>query len=331
MRVKPEQYLKRRPWVPLLWREPGTVQVGLPPFQSLTVSGIGPAEHSALRAFDEPARIEDVLTACGPLANPERVYALIGCLHDAGAVAGADMPEDSTRRADSLRAASVHVIGTGPVGQCTALFLAAAGIGTVGVERGMHEQLTLESRQVHPLLDRSRRGAPRSAVEMLAAACALIGAQPRARTQRPPDLVVLTDDPWRSLGEQWQARGVAQLAVAADAGAAEIGPLVIPGITACLRCRELDRRARDASWPLLVAQLPGADRPLTRGDGRGEGAVMAMIAAAWATAWAVEWLRGEWDAEHPLSGAVIGLSSPQLAITGHRLTAHPACGCQPVG
>lgn len=43
-----------------------------------------------------------------------------------------------------------------------------------------------------------------------------------------------------------------------------IGPLVIPGRTACLACRHARRTEADASWPLLAAQLLG--RPSVRTD-----------------------------------------------------------------
>jgi len=308
------------------------VQVGLPPFASLTVSGIGPEERRALDAFEEPARISEALAACGPLANPERVYALVGCMHDVGALAAADLPEHSGAHPESLRTTRALVIGTGPVGQCTALFLAAAGVGTVRVEPGPHEAPVLRSRQVHPLLGRTLRRSQDVTAQrpagLIEAACAALGARSRRRTAGQPDIVVLTDDPWRSHGQTWQARGIAVLAVAADATGAEVGPLVVPGLTACLSCRDRHRRTRDPSWPLLLSQLGTAEQAVTHGDGRGQGAVMAMLAAAWATALAVDWLTCRWAADHPMAGAVIHLQSPPLVVSSHRLAVHPACGCQ---
>lgn len=45
------------------------------------------------------------------------------------------------------------------------------------------------------------------------------------------------------------------LPIAFDAGGATIGPLVIPGKTPCLSCRDSHERERDAAWPRLMSQL----------------------------------------------------------------------------
>ena len=36
-----------------------------------------------------------------------------------------------------------------------------------------------------------------------------------------------------------------------------VGPLVLPGRTACLGCVELARSDRDPAWPFILAQLAG--------------------------------------------------------------------------
>ena len=41
-------------------------------------------------------------------------------------------------------------------------------------------------------------------------------------------------------------------------GTGLVGPLVIPGMTSCLRCADLHRSDRDAAWPALAAQLRDA-------------------------------------------------------------------------
>lgn len=51
---------------------------------------------------------------------------------------------------------------------------------------------------------------------------------------------------------------VAHLPVAFEPGATTVGPLVVPGRTPCLACRDGHERDRDASWPSLHAQLVGA-------------------------------------------------------------------------
>ena len=49
--------------------------------------------------------------------------------------------------------------------------------------------------------------------------------------------------------------GVPHLPVRVRDGAGLVGPLVIPGVTSCLRCADLHRSDRDAAWPAVAAQL----------------------------------------------------------------------------
>jgi bacteriocin biosynthesis cyclodehydratase domain-containing protein len=74
------------------------------------------------------------------------------------------------------------------------------------------------------------------------------------------DLVVLADylvaDP-RVVRDLHEAR-VPHLPVRVRDGTGLVGPLVIPGMTSCLRCADLHRSDRDAAWPALAAQLRDA-------------------------------------------------------------------------
>lgn len=51
------------------------------------------------------------------------------------------------------------------------------------------------------------------------------------------------------------SRDVPHLPVVFTADRVEVGPLVVPGRSACLTCVQLDERDRDADWPHLFAQL----------------------------------------------------------------------------
>jgi bacteriocin biosynthesis cyclodehydratase domain-containing protein len=72
--------------------------------------------------------------------------------------------------------------------------------------------------------------------------------------------VVLSDylvtDP-RLVRDLHDAR-VPHLPVRVRDGTGLVGPLVIPGMTSCLRCADLHRSDRDAAWPALAAQLRDA-------------------------------------------------------------------------
>lgn len=46
-----------------------------------------------------------------------------------------------------------------------------------------------------------------------------------------------------------------------DGGGATVGPVVVPGRTACLACLDAHRHRDDAQWPTIAAQLLGRPRP----------------------------------------------------------------------
>jgi bacteriocin biosynthesis cyclodehydratase domain-containing protein len=72
---------------------------------------------------------------------------------------------------------------------------------------------------------------------------------------------------------------IPHLAAAADEAIGIVGPLVIPGRTACLRCMDLTRADRDPAWPLILAQLLGRQPDPLACDAPLAGAVAAHAAA----------------------------------------------------
>ncbi|MCP9273899.1 TOMM precursor leader peptide-binding protein [Mycolicibacterium arenosum] len=79
-------------------------------------------------------------------------------------------------------------------------------------------------------------------------------------TAATTDLVLLSDylvaDP--HVVHELHGAKVPHLPVRVRDGAGLIGPLVVPGVTSCLRCADLHRCDRDADWPAVAAQLRGA-------------------------------------------------------------------------
>lgn len=74
------------------------------------------------------------------------------------------------------------------------------------------------------------------------------------------------------------AADVPHVPVVFAAGGVEVGPLVVPGRTACLACVAAHRRDADPAWPLLAAQLLG--RPQAAVDpllAREAGVVAAVL------------------------------------------------------
>jgi len=75
--------------------------------------------------------------------------------------------------------------------------------------------------------------------------------------QERPDLAVLVGRQPLDLRASLMRELIPHLAASADEAIGIVGPLVIPGRTACLRCMDLTRTDRDPAWPLILAQLAG--------------------------------------------------------------------------
>ncbi len=95
-----------------------------------------------------------------------------------------------------------------------------------------------------------------------------------------------------------------------------VGPLVVPGRTACLRCEDLHRLERDPAWPELLLQL---SRPRTADAP----SVDLQWAVSSATLQAASWLAG---GVPDSLGACLVLDADG-ALRVRRLRAHPGCGC----
>jgi hypothetical protein len=72
------------------------------------------------------------------------------------------------------------------------------------------------------------------------------------------DLVILADrfaEPDRALTDQLTAAGSSFLIVRIEPARAIVGPLLVAGVTACLRCDDLAHCQLDRHWPRELAQL----------------------------------------------------------------------------
>ncbi|MBP2707597.1 ThiF family adenylyltransferase [Microbispora sp. RL4-1S] len=162
------------------------------------------------------------------------------------------------------RAARVRLYGAGRVGARIAALLAAAGVGHLCVV----DPGTARPEDVAPGgLVPAAVGLPREqgAVTLARQTAPGVDASPGASASHlgdrayHPDLVVLAPveplDP--ALVHELTAEGVPHLLVTAFEGRGSVGPLVLPGLTPCLRCLDLARRDRDPAWPMVCARLGG--------------------------------------------------------------------------
>ncbi len=155
----------------------------------------------------------------------------------------------------------MRVHGTGPVASSLASLLTASGIGRVsctGVVGGPGAGgpaaggSPADGPRVAPWppAGRVRLGHPGAD----GPAAARRGTPGRGRR---PDLAVLADGYPPELPGTLVAGSVAHLTAAASEAIGVVGPLVVPGRTACLSCVDMARTDRDPAWPLILAQASG--------------------------------------------------------------------------
>lgn len=228
-----------------------------------------------------------------------------------------ELPATGNQRA--RRAAAVVVEGATRVGTPLAAVLAASGVGRVSVR---DTGLTAAGDVVVGGLTAADEGRPRS----LAAADAVRRSNPLTDLRplpdgSPPDLVVLTgawaaSDP---LVAGLHRSGVPHLVAAVRGETGVVGPLVVPGLTSCLRCADLHRRDADPRWPRLAAQLTAVEPPPSGAT------VTCLLTAVTAAVQVLAYLDGS-DAPTALDGT-LELRPPGLWPRLRRWSAHPACGC----
>ena len=102
---------------------------------------------------------------------------------------------------------------------------------------------------------------------------------------------------------------------------ASIGPLIIPGETACLRCDDLRRTDRDPTWPVAQSQLMAHEARLRV---RPEDGLLVQAAAVHAVALIRAWID---DVSAGWRDRALTVTLPSLALTSETVARHPLCGC----
>jgi hypothetical protein len=230
-----------------VWRDRDTLQIGIDSRRAVALSGmagiawmIGLLDGSRDRAQVIQAAVDRGI----PAEVAERVLALLataGALDDfpAGTLRVLTPPlrarlaaelatvslahgdgDGGARTLARRLAAQIRVHGGGRIGAGIASLLATSGVGRV---------------------TRADTGDD--------------GPRPPDRTR--PDLAVLVGRSPMELRASLMREQIPHLAASAGEAIGIVGPLVIPGRSACLRCMDLTRTDRDPAWPLILAQLTG--------------------------------------------------------------------------
>ncbi|MFJ2111053.1 MULTISPECIES: ThiF family adenylyltransferase [unclassified Streptomyces] len=246
-------------------------------------------------------------------------------------------PGAGMRRLAARRTMRVQIRGAGRVGAAVAAVLSASGVGRVDVldsgcaeagdvapgglpARSVGERRDTAARQ---LVRRSAPGRAPSASEYAESsgeggpALSLVIVTPR------DGLAAYAPD--AASAEPWIATGTPHLYAGVIEATGLVGPLVLPGGTACAGCLARGRTDRDPGWPRMLAQWR---------SGRGMSCVpacdlgLATTVAGLTAAHALAFLDGELPAS---TGARWEVSLPLLDWTPERIAPHPECFCGAAG
>ncbi|MFC7219803.1 ThiF family adenylyltransferase [Streptomyces polyrhachis] len=239
-------------------------------------------------------------------------------------------------RLAARRALQVQVRGAGRVGAAVAALLSAAGVGRVEVrDGGCVEPWDVgpgghAPQQVGERREVSARRAVRAAAPEPPGAGRPAGE--RATAAAGPALVVLAPRdgfaayaPDPDAAAELMAAGVPHLYAGVLEATGVVGPLVLPGGTACAGCLAAARAAEEPEWPRLLAQW--------RSGGRRQGVqscdvALAALVAGLTASHVLTYLDGGLP---PVTGARLELALPGLDPEVGRLEPFPGCGCGAVG
>lgn len=332
--------VRLRPGTVVLDRGDGEVQLGTDPRWALRLAGLDRAEVAWLRdlaarrhagpatvaarygvAAERRDEIAAVLRRGGFLQPVEeaRTGAAAEVRRDGGAadapVLGALLSDGGGPAVVAARARrTVAVTGLGRLGAAVSLHLATAGVGALVLADPSPVQVTDLGLGAY---DQEHVGRPRG--EVLGERLRRVAPRTLVRGDGAPDVAVLVES--RAAAPARYARlvaqGVAHLPVVVREADVVVGPLVLPGVTACARCADLHRADADPAWPALVAQLRElADAP--------QETTLTAASAALAAAQVLAHLDGLRPAA---AGALLEVALPGAVPRAVPLSPHPRCGC----
>ncbi len=293
--------MRLRPGVPVLHLGDGVVQIGLR--DPLVLDGLEPSEERFLASLEG--------RSVSVSADERRDFPLlVSVLERHPSALAPQVPRD-----DPLQRAVVRWRGCGRVSLEAARTLALAGVRTMSA---------LDPRVVSPEdpYSPSSRGLARS--EAFARAVGETGADVRwTARDAPADIEVLcahgaTD---MAVPRELLARDISHLLITSDEDGLSVGPLVIPGRTACAGCVALARADGDPWWPRIALQLGGAARDVVRHLPAESSALAGALAARELLA--------------ALRGAPRDVGQWRIPSHGEMswrpVTPHEACGCGGAG
>jgi bacteriocin biosynthesis cyclodehydratase domain-containing protein len=269
-----------------VWRDRDTLQIGIDSRRAVALTGMAGIAW-VIGLLDGSRDRTQVIQAAAyrgvPRATVERVLSLLasaGALDDFPAATlrvlspplrtrlAAELATVSLARGDGdggartlarRLAAQVRVFGSGRLGSSVADLLTTSGVscGTEPDPAQPPAATTPTQARAAPAGPGPARAARARPVAASHAPASHAPGRPAPAQPPWPDLAVLTAHSPPELQADLMRCHVPHLVASASEAIGIVGPLVIPGRTACLRCLDLARTDRDPAWPLILAQLSG--------------------------------------------------------------------------
>lgn len=284
--------------VPILWRGESSIQLG----DDVTIDRVSRTHVAWLTSLDglaSPADLEESLTI--PEHEARR---LVRALLAAGAL------DDAARIPATLRWASQEQRDV-VLGRFSAILRTCRDLDAAYATSDARDRCSVVVHGSGAVAD--------AVVGAMAAAGLALGDEEHA------GISVLADAPHpdvpRFFDHDLQDRPHLHVGVLGDR--AVIGPLVVPGVTSCLRCAHLHRRDADAAWPLLSVQWAHAvaAMPCPPLD-----PLLVQLAAAHAGLLLRRWTDSPGDPD-AWGGYALDVRLPDGIPQRLDRPPHPLCGC----
>jgi hypothetical protein len=315
----------------VVWRDPSSLQIGVEHVHAVVdrVTTGQAAFLAAVSAGRGDGGVAAVVAQVG--CDPAEAAELVGAL-------GSVVLADAAAELDPRRRPVVRLAGTGPLVDDVGRLLESASLGVVLEDP--------ESAAAAPgsgsAADRRGRAGETSSSPSTSPRARRAARRPRSGREGVHVGVLvggLVPDP--VVSAEWLRRDVPHLLVRVGDRSVRVGPVVVPGVTACARCLHLHDGDRDSAWPALAGQLVTLPVPppplLVARDAAVRTARRALqLARSTEAAWASETTAAgdgdssalrEGDPDVPQPAEVVRIDLESLEVSSSVVRPHPDCGC----
>lgn len=316
--------------IPLLQRGQGELQIGLDSERVLVLGGAVPALYLWLSRLDGGHHVSALRALAADWSlDDAHIEWVVEVLHQGGLLVEAahrldlDGLGSEFCAVSAVRGARIRIIGAADTGAPIALLLAQVGVTALDLvdpepsESAVGAPAALAATRAE-VLARSLTTAP-SSHELTAPPQVYVHNHWSKPEGRHIDLTILAADTWESdriVTDGLLRADQPHLILRSRGDGVLVGPLVVPGRTACLRCTDLARTDADPAWPQLLRQLSR-----TR-------STAGTAVTAWAVATAVTQVLAHLSKRTPETyGATLELSGTDFLVQRRSWGAHPGCGC----